>query len=65
VDFHYFEMVNIYEWDNAWNKQDRWLTAPIPGERAADGLVLSTMKQQLRYERTMGPDGRSGEDWDC
>ena len=23
VDFHYFEMVNIYEWDNAWYPQGR------------------------------------------
>jgi hypothetical protein len=65
VDFHYFEMVNIYEWDNAWHRQTGWIQVPIPGERAADGLVLSTMKQQLDYERAMGTRGRSGEDWDC
>jgi hypothetical protein len=65
VDFHYFEMVNIYEWDNAWHRQTGWIEVPIPGERAADGLVLSTMKQQLDYERAMGTRGRSGEDWDC
>jgi len=67
VDFHYFEMVNVYEWENAWEKLDKggWLAVPIPGERAPDGMVLSTMKQQLRYERVMGNHGRSGEDWDC
>lgn len=67
VDFHYFEMVNVYEWDSAWEKRDArgWLSVPIPGERAADGQVLSTMKQQLKYERVMGNHGRSGEDWDC
>ncbi|HEY1251986.1 MAG TPA: alpha/beta hydrolase-fold protein [Thermoanaerobaculia bacterium] len=67
VDFHYFEMVNVYDWDNAWEKQDKngWLATPIPGERSPDGFVLSTMKQQLKYERVMGNHGRSGEDWDC
>ena len=28
VDFHYFEMVNIYEWDNAWSHRDGWLEVP-------------------------------------
>jgi hypothetical protein len=65
VDFHYFEMVNIYEWDNAWYRKDEWRKTPIPAERNPDGLVLSTMKEQLQYERAMGTGGRSGEDWDC
>jgi hypothetical protein len=65
VDFHYFEMVNIYEWDNARYRKDEWRKTPIPAERQPDGLVLSTMKEQLDYERAMGTSGRSGEDWDC
>jgi hypothetical protein len=65
VDFHAFELVNIYDWDNAWYRRTGWLEVPIPGEREPDGVVLSTMKQQLRYERAMGNTGRSGEDWDC
>jgi hypothetical protein len=65
VDFHSFEMVNIYEWDNAWYRKDEWRKTPIPAERSPDGLVLSTMKEQLNYERAMGTNGRSGEDWDC
>lgn len=65
VDFHYFEMVNIYEWDNAWYRKDDWRKTSIPAERQSDGLVLSTMEDQLRYEHAMGTSGRSGEDWDC
>ena len=65
VDFHYFEMVNIYDWDNAWYVKDDWRQTPVPGERRPDGLVLSTMRQQLKYEQAMGTGGRSGEDWDC
>jgi hypothetical protein len=65
VDFHYFELVNIYDWDNAWYRKDEWRKTPVSGERQTDGLVLSTMKEQLAYERAMGTGGRSGEDWDC
>lgn len=65
VDFHYFELVNIYDWDNAWYRKDDWRKTPTPGERQPDGLVLSTMREQLKYEQAMGSGGRSGEDWDC
>lgn len=65
VDFHYFELVNIYEWDSAWYRKDDWRKTPIPGQRQPDGLVLSTMREQLKYEEAMGSGGRSGEDWDC
>jgi len=65
VDFHYFELVNIYDWDNAWYRKDEWRKTPISGERQPDGLVLSTMREQLKYEAAMGTGGRSGEDWDC
>jgi hypothetical protein len=65
VDFHYFELVNIYDWDSAWYRKDDWRKTPIPGQRQPDGLVLSTMREQLKYEEAMGSGGRSGEDWDC
>ncbi len=64
VDFHFFEMINIYEWPSAWYRKAGWVEVPIPGERNQDGLVMSTMKQQLSYERALGDHGRSGEDWD-
>jgi len=65
VDFHYFEIVNIYDWDSACYIKDDWRKTPIPGERQPDGLILSTMREQLKYEQAMGTGGRSGEDWDC
>ncbi len=65
VDFHNFQIVNIYDWDNAWYRQEEWKRVPLPGERDAEGVVLSTMEQQLKYERALGTRGRSGEDWDC
>ena len=65
VDFHGFQIVNIYDWDNAWHRDTGFLRVPLPGERDTEGVVRSTMEQQLKYERALGPGGRSGEDWDC
>jgi putative esterase len=65
VDFHAFQIVNIYDWDNAWHRDTGFLRVPLPGERDTEGVVRSTMEQQLKYERALGPGGRSGEDWDC
>jgi hypothetical protein len=65
VDFHSMQIVNIYDWDNAWHRDTGFLRVPLPGERDPEGVVRSTMEQQLRYERALGPGGRSGEDWDC
>ncbi len=65
VDFRAFQLVNIYEWDNAWKIRRGFQEVPVPGERSPEGLVLSTMEQQLRYERARGPRGRSGEQWDA
>jgi hypothetical protein len=64
-DFHGFQIVNIYDWDNAWHRDTGFLRVPLPGERDTEGVVRSTMEQQLKYERALGPGGRSGEDWDC
>lgn len=65
VDFHAFQIVNIYDWDNAWHRDTGFLRVPLPGERDTEGVVRSTMEQQLKYEQALGPGGRSGEDWDC
>jgi hypothetical protein len=64
VDFHFFQAVNIYDWPNAWYRKEGWIQVPVPGDRNIDGIVLSTMKQQLNYERARGDRGRSGEQWD-
>jgi hypothetical protein len=65
VDFHFFQIVNIYDWPNAWHREAGWNKAPLPGQRDINGIVLNTMKQQLDYERARGDHGRSGEQWDA
>jgi hypothetical protein len=65
VDFHAFQIVNVYEWANAWHRQENWVEVPLPGQRDVNGVVIATMKQQLTHERAMGDRGRSGEQWDA
>jgi hypothetical protein len=64
VDFHFFQIVNIYDWSSAWSRKQGFRDTPLPGDRDINGVVLSTMKQQLNYERALGDHGRSGEQWD-
>ncbi|HYL99442.1 MAG TPA: alpha/beta hydrolase-fold protein [Blastocatellia bacterium] len=63
VDFHFFQIVNIYDWPNAFYRETGWVKVPLPGERDINGVVLSTMKQQFDYETARGDRGRSGEQW--
>jgi hypothetical protein len=64
VDFHGFQIVNIYDWPNAWFRHDGGITVPLPGMRDTHGVVLNTMQQEMNYERARGDKGRSGEQWD-
>ncbi|HKV37652.1 MAG TPA: alpha/beta hydrolase-fold protein [Blastocatellia bacterium] len=63
VDFHFFQLVDIYNWPNAWYRRDGWVEIPIPGDCDVNGVPLSTMKQQLDYEVALGDHGRSGQQW--
>ena len=64
VDFHAFQIVDIYDWPNAWFRQVDGITVPLPGMRNTSGVVLNTMQQEMNYERARGDQGRSGEQWD-
>jgi len=64
VDFHGFQIVNIYDWPNAWFRQTGGIRVPLPGMRDTEGVVLNTMQQEMNYERARGDKGRSGEQWD-
>ena len=65
VDFHAFQIVNIYEWPNAWFRRTGWIEVPLPSWRTVDGIVTLTMEQELKFERTRGDRGRSGGQWDA
>ncbi len=63
VDFHYYQIVNVYEDDNAYETGSEWVKVDRPNARRPDGTVVSTIRQEMGYERAVGPNGRSGGQW--
>ncbi|MBT8398539.1 MAG: enterochelin esterase-like enzyme, partial [Gemmatimonadetes bacterium] len=63
VDFHYYQIVNIYEDENAYWSGTEWVRVERPNARQPDGNVTSTILQENSYERAVGPNGRSGGQW--
>jgi hypothetical protein len=66
VDFRYFQLVNIYEDDNAFYPNSEWKREPIrPWQRALDDQVLMSQKEASRLEAVLGNHGRSGDQMDA
>jgi hypothetical protein len=63
VDFHYYQIVNVYEDENAYFTGSDWVKVERPNARRPDGNVTSTIRQENSYERAVGPNGRSGGQW--
>ncbi len=63
VDFHYYQIVNVYEDENAYCTGSEWVRVERPNARRPDGNVTSTIRQENAYERAVGPNGRSGGQW--
>jgi hypothetical protein len=64
VDFHYYQIVDIYEDENAYEIGGPWMRVERPALRRTDGNVLMTMRQENTYELAVGPNGRSAGDID-
>jgi hypothetical protein len=63
VDFHAYQMVNVYEDENAYESGSEWVKVERPNNRRTDGTIVSTIRQEMYYERAVGPNGRSGGQW--
>lgn len=63
VDFHDYQLVNVYEDENAYTTGTEWVQVERPNNRRIDGTVVTTIRQEMQYERTVGPNGRSGGQW--
>jgi hypothetical protein len=64
VDFHAYQMVDIYDDKNAY-----WTIGPFgriaqPEMRTPPGQILATTEGTNRWELVLGTHGRSGEQWD-
>ena len=63
VDFHAYQIVNVYDDENAYETGNEWVKVERPNNRRTDGAVVSTVRQEMSYERAVGPNGRSGGQW--
>lgn len=63
VDFHHYQVVNIYRDENAYYAEYDWVKVERPCCRLPDGNILFTIKQESYWERAMGPNGLSGAQW--
>jgi hypothetical protein len=63
VDFHAYQIVNVYEDDNAYESGNEWVKVEQPNSRRTNGAIVSTIRQEMYYELAVGPNGRSGGQW--
>lgn len=65
VDFRYFQMVNIYQDNNAFYPNSAWKTEPVrPWQRSVDDQVMMSQKDASHLEEVLGTRGRSGDQMD-
>jgi enterochelin esterase-like enzyme len=65
VDFRYFQLVNIYEDDNAFRPNGVFKTTPVrPWQRSVDDQVLMSQMDASHLEAVLGTRGRSGDQMD-
>ncbi len=61
IDFRRYQMVNIYEDDNAYTPPGRaWITGERPMRRSDEGQVNITLRQMSQFEEVLGSKNRSG-----
>jgi len=65
VDFHAFQLVNLYEEKNAYFDLGPFLKIPKPLGRWPNDHVLNTMQEFSREEAVLGDSGRSGGQMDA
>jgi hypothetical protein len=63
VDFHAYQIVNIYEDENAYELDRGWIRVERPSSRSADGNVQFTMRNEGLLELAVGDRSRSGGQW--
>jgi enterochelin esterase-like enzyme len=65
LDFHFHQLVDIYDDANAYLHPHDWLDVPRPSAREVSGDTEWTMEQENHWEAALGTHGRSGlGQWD-
>jgi hypothetical protein len=65
VDFRYYQLVNIYEDENAFFIDRGWMKPERPLMRDGHGQVLVTLRQMSQLEAVLGSKGRSCQQLDA
>jgi len=61
IDFRRYQMVDIYNDDNAYTPPGKaWITGERPMRRSDDGQVNITLRQMSQFEEVAGSKNRSG-----
>ena len=63
VDFNYYQLINIYNDDNAYYSDFGWVKTERPSARDTHGNIRFTVKQENYFEMAAGPSNRSGGQW--
>ncbi len=64
VDFHAYQNVNLYDYDNAFTLKGDFGEVPIAADRKPDGTIIAETEGEYAYEYVLGTHGRSTEQWD-
>jgi hypothetical protein len=64
IDFRAYGVVNLYEDENAYAWKGPWKSVETPGHRDYLGHIQSTVEQMNRMELVIGPNTRSGGQYD-
>ncbi len=63
VDFHKYQVVNLYADTNAYYLEHEWTRVTRGAERDTSGNVIFTQEQENQYEEAIGDRFRSGGQW--
>ena len=63
VDFRQYEIIDIYDDDNAYFMESDWKRTPKPSGRNWLGHPIVTVEEDNHWEMVLGSKGRSGEQW--
>ncbi len=66
IDFHRYQMVDIYQDDNAFTAPGfQYMVPERPMMRTAEGQVVQTMRQMSQLEDVLGSHGRSAQQFEA
>ena len=63
VDFHAYQNINLYDYDNAFYLRGDFAEIPIAGDRKPDGTIIATAPGEFGFEYVLGTRTRSTEQW--